>query len=151
MTIVDPQAEAEKIVEEANVVYTEDEFEEKVVIGEEADLPFTEEELSAFRATKALLISEHKMPENLISTRELIIVTMNCKLRPVTAAEKYKRWLDCMSKGMGVTSFDSAWEEIGRSGENLPGHRMAEGMTKTFAGQLLQLCEVKLCLEIILY
>jgi hypothetical protein len=149
MPIVDPQAEAEKLVEEANVAYTEDEFEENVAISAEAELPFTEEELGAFRATKALLISEHKMPENLISTRELIIITMNCKLRPVTAAEKYKRWLECISTGMGVTSFDSAWEEIGRTGENLPGHRMADNMTKTFAGKWLSSCEVKPYFEII--
>lgn len=124
----------EKLPEEDSVAYAEDEFEEKVVIGEEEELPFTEEEVGAFKATKALLISEHKMPENLISTRELIIITMNCKLRPVTAAEKYKRWLECISTGMGVTSFESAWDEIGRAGENLPGHRMADNMTKTFAG-----------------
>jgi hypothetical protein len=133
-TMMDPKLER-LVEEEESQVYNEDEFEEKVVIGDEAELPFTDEELSAFRATKALLINEHKMPENLISTRELIIITMNCKLRPVTAAEKYKRWLDCISTGMGVTSFQSAWEEIGRSGENLPGHRMADNMTKTFAGQ----------------
>lgn len=128
MTTLEPQTEED-------VVFNEDEFEEKVVIGEGAELPFTDEEVAAFRATKALLIEKHKMPENLISTRELIIITMNCKLRPETAADKYKRWLDCISTGMGVTSFDMAWEEIGRSGENLAGHRMADNINKTFAGK----------------
>ena len=60
---------------------------------------------------------------------------MNCKLRPDTSADKYKRWLDLIDTGMGVTSFDSAWEEIGQSGENLVGHQLASFLIRTYAGE----------------
>ena len=96
---------------------------------------FTAEEIDAFRATKNLLLTKHNMSEDKISIRTLIIVTMNCKLRPDTSADKYKRWLDLIDTGMGVTSFDSAWEEIGQSGENLVGHQLASFLIRTYAGE----------------
>ena len=60
---------------------------------------------------------------------------MNCKLRPDTSADKYKRWLDLIDTGMGVSSFDMVWDDIGISGENLVGHKLVSKLTRTFAGE----------------
>jgi hypothetical protein len=64
--------------------------------------PFTDEELNAIRETKSLLLTKHMMPPEKISMRELIIATMNSKLRSEIAADKYKRWLHLIDTGMGV-------------------------------------------------
>ena len=101
------------------------------------EILFTQEELEAFRDTKNLLMTTHSMPAEKISMRELIIVTMNCKLRPDTAASKYKNWLDLIDTGMGVSNFDMVWEEIGKSGEGLFDHRLEGHICRVFAGEWL--------------
>ena len=77
---------------------------------------FTTEEMDAVREAKNILLTKHEMRPDQISIRELIIVTMNCKLRPDTAADKYKKWLELIDTGMGVKSFDMVWSEIGGCG-----------------------------------
>ena len=99
---------------------------------------FTTEELDAVREAKKILLTKHKMRPDQISIRELIIVTMNCKLRPDTAADKYKKWLELIDTGMGVKSFDMVWSEIGIEGKNLVGHRLVSKLTKTFAGKRMR-------------
>jgi hypothetical protein len=99
------------------------------------ELLFTDDEVAAFRTTKALLLAEHEIPVEKISIRELIITTMNCKLKSDTAAEKYKRWLNLINDGMNITSFDVVWEEVGRLGENLNGHELEAELIKGYAGQ----------------
>jgi hypothetical protein len=96
--------------------------------------PFTDEELNAIRETKSLLLTKHMMPPEKISMRELIIATMNSKLRSEIAADKYKRWLHLIDTGMGV-NFNMIWEEIGMSGENLTGHELEAELTRGYAGK----------------
>lgn len=67
-------------------------------------LTFTTEEIEAVKATKALLMSKYNLTLEQISVRELLIVTMNSKLRPETAAEKYKRWLELIDTGNNINS-----------------------------------------------
>lgn len=99
---------------------------------------FSQEELEAFRDTKNLLMITHGMPAEKISMRELIIVTMNCKLRPKNAALKYKTWLDLIDTGMGVSNFNMVWEEIGKCGKDLFGHRLEGHICRVFAGEWLR-------------
>ena len=70
----------------------------------QAECPFTEEETTAYRETNKLLL-ESGFPPDKIAPRELFLVVMNCKLRPESAAEKYKKWLEAMSD-YGINSFD---------------------------------------------
>ena len=91
--------------------------------------------MDAVREAKNILLTKYEMRPDQISIRELIIVTMNCKLRPDTAADKYKKWLELIDTGMGVKSFDMVWSEIGVDGKNLVGHRLVPKLTKTFAGK----------------
>ena len=105
-----------------------------VLVGMEEGV-FADDEVAAFRATKALLLTEHEIPVEKISIRELIITTMTCKLKSDTAAEKYKRWLDLIDSGMGITSFDVVWEAVGKSGEHLCGHELEAELIKGYAGK----------------
>ena len=99
---------------------------------------FTREEMDAVREAKNILLTKYEMRPDQISIRELIIVTMNCKLRPDTAADKYKKWLELIDTGMGVKSFDMVWSEIGVDGKNLVGHRLVPILTKTYAGKRMR-------------
>ena len=96
---------------------------------------FTTVEVDAVREAKRILLTEHKMRPDQISIRELVITTMNCKLRPDTAADKYKKWLELIDAGMGLKSFDMVWNEIGIDGKNLVNHRLVRNLTKTFPGE----------------
>ena len=82
---------------------------------ESNDSTFTEEEITALKATRDLLLSSGYPPEK-ISIRELLIVVMNCKLHADSAAEKYKKWLDAMSD-FGIKSFDDIWDGVSRDGQ----------------------------------
>lgn len=80
-------------------------------LSEVAISDFTDEEIAAVRETKRLLTEEHGLPHSKLSKRELFIVTLNCKLRPETAAIKYKKWLQAISE-YGLHSFDDVWEGL---------------------------------------
>ena len=99
---------------------------------------FTTEEMDAVREAKNILLTKHEMRPDQISIRELIIVTMNCKLRPDTAADKYKKWLELIDTGMGVKSFDMVWSEVGVDGKNLVGHRLVPILTRTYSGKRMR-------------
>jgi hypothetical protein len=53
---------------------------------------FTEEEIRAARQTKKILRA--KIDGDKLSDREIIVATMNCKLRSEIAARKYEKWLE---------------------------------------------------------
>eukprot|EP01038_Epipyxis_sp_PR26KG_P009617 gene9617-12950_t len=76
-----------------------------------SDNLFSEEEISAAIETKSLLLSQYGYKPEDIPTRELMIVTMNCKLRPETAAKKYKKWFDAL-ESFGICSFKDIWEGL---------------------------------------
>ena len=81
---------------------------------------FSADEITAAKETRKILIEVHKMTAQQLSDREILIVTMNCKLRPDTAAAKYKKFLESM-KVFGIESFDEVWSGVkvnGRDGEN---------------------------------
>lgn len=80
---------------------------------------FTEEEINAFVKTKALLL-EQGLSLDKISQRDLLITVMNCKLRPESAAEKYKKWLDAMSV-FDINSFTDVWENLPLEGDGSRG------------------------------
>ena len=80
---------------------------------------FSDEEIHFARETKAILLSKYNLQPDKIHIRELMICVMNCKLRPDTAAEKYKRWLDVIKDGVGLNSFDEVFADVGRNAEGL--------------------------------
>lgn len=75
--------------------------------GEEA---FTEAEIKAFHDTRDLLLSKGFQKEDL-EQRTLFLTVINCKLRPETAAEKYKKLLENL-KLFNITSFSQIWEGL---------------------------------------
>ena len=77
---------------------------------------FTDEEISAVTETKRILLEEYKLSHSMLSKRELFIVTINCKLRPETAAKKYKKWLEAM-ECFGIHSFEDIWKNLLISGD----------------------------------
>lgn len=81
------------------------------------------------------MLAEHGILAEKISIRELFITPMNCKLKSAEAAERYKSWLDYINDGLGITSFDAVWEEVGRSGGNLRGHELEAKLIKGYAGE----------------
>jgi hypothetical protein len=80
------------------------------------DHPWTAEELAAYKATKELLLSRG-MARDKISTRDLFITVINCKLRPEKAADKYTALLEILQKDFGFTGFDEVWRDIGAAGD----------------------------------
>lgn len=81
--------------------------------------PFTDEELKCFSRTKELLV-EQGLSADKISNQYLLITTMNCKLRPESAAEKYKKWLKAMSD-FNINSFDDIWSNLPLDGDGSQG------------------------------
>lgn len=72
--------------------------------------------------TKDLLVSptgKYKYENSKISLRELVLVVMNCKLRPESAAEKYDLWLKAMKDCCGIDGFDECWGDVNRDGQGL--------------------------------
>eukprot|EP01038_Epipyxis_sp_PR26KG_P009616 gene9616-12949_t len=79
---------------------------------DESNVPFfTETEINAAIETKLILVNQYGYNESNIPTRELMIVVLNCKLKPEIAAKKYKKWLDGLST-FGLMSFEDIWKNL---------------------------------------
>jgi len=92
---------------------------------------FSLDEISCLKETKSLLLTKYELPEDKISTRELLISCMNCKLRPDNSAQKYKKWIEAMSD-FNITSFDDIWAEVGQDGIGLMNHRVAAMIKQSY-------------------
>ncbi len=80
------------------------------------DHPWTAEEIAAYKATKELLLTRGIVGDK-ISTRDLFITVVNCKLRPEKAADKYIALLEILQRDFGFTGFEEVWRDIGMTGD----------------------------------
>ena len=101
-------------------------------------LAFTAEENDAMRATKLLLLTKLKLPEEKISSHILAVTTMNCKCQPAVAAEKYAKWLKLVDEGMGIKSFGEVLDEVGLKGEKLVGSPYEVGLANVYYGKFFK-------------
>lgn len=76
---------------------------------------FTEAEIKAFYDTRDLLLAKGFKKEDL-EQRTLFLTVINCKLRPESAAEKYKKLLENL-KLFNITSYPQIWAGLDDSPE----------------------------------
>jgi len=83
----------------------------------EEDTVFTKDEIKGFYDTRDLLLSSKGFKREDLDQRTLFLTVINSKLRPESAAEKYKKLLDNL-KLFNITSYPQIW--AGLDDDNSP-------------------------------
>lgn len=101
------------------------------------EMPWTQEELSAFYRTRNLLLSpKFGLAREQLTTRELLLCVINCKCRPDKAAKKYSIWLKALSE-FGMASFAEIYTFLNiepNGGGSEEGWQKLKPMLTAFAG-----------------
>jgi hypothetical protein len=101
------------------------------------EMPWTQEELSAFYKTRNLLLSsEFKLTREQLTVRELLLCVINCKGRPDKAAKKYATWLKALSE-FGMESFSDIYSFLNiepNGGGDEDGWQKLKPMLTAYAG-----------------